>query len=413
MDRHLRHNITVNMLDGAFFGLSWGAASFFTVIPLFVSTMTDSATLIGLIPAIHAMGWQLPQLLTAQRISQATRIKPLVIWMILQERLPYLGFALIAWFLPSLGKHTALILTFIFLIWQGLGAGLAANPWQSLIAKIIPANMRGTFLGAQAAAANLLASLGAILAGLLLEKYGQPFDFFYCFVLACLALLISGIFLAMTREPEKPVIPSDNINRSFIKDMQAILRREPKFRRFVLLRSLLSFASLAFAFYAVYAVRSFGVSEARIGVITGVMMGTQIAANPIMGWLGDRWGHRVIMQGGVIASIASALIAWFAPHPNWFFLVFILAGIGNVAVWTIGMTMSLEFGSDDERPTFIGLTNTLVAPSTLLAPLLGGWLADTSGYPATFALNIACGILALILLNLMKERPLSPALSKL
>ena len=185
MDKHLyknlRYNITVNILDGAFFGIAWGTASFFTIIPLFVSTMTDSATLIGLIPAIHAMGWQLPQLLTAHRISRATRIKPMLIWMMLQERLPFLGLALIAWLLPSIGKDVALTLTFILLIWQGLGAGFAANPWQSLIAKIIPSGIRGTFIGAQAAAANLLASLGAILAGLILEKYIQPFDFFYCY----------------------------------------------------------------------------------------------------------------------------------------------------------------------------------------------------------------------------------------
>ncbi len=413
MYSNLRYNITVNVLDGAFFGLAWGSASFFTVIPLFVSTMTDSATLIGLIPAIHAVGWQLPQLLTANRVSQATRIKPFLMWLTLQERLPYLGLAIIALFVPSLGKQSALALTFFVLIWQGLGSGLAANPWQSLIAKIIPSDIRGTFIGGQAAAANILASLGAIVAGFILEKYVQPFDFFYCFVLASVALTISGIFLALTRETEKQVISRASKSTAFLKDLQTILRREPKFRQFLVIRSLLSFATLAFAFYAVYAVRTFGISEARIGVITGVMMATQIAANPIMGWLGDRWGHRVVMEGGVIACIASAFIAWFAPHPNWFFLVFILAGIGNVAVWTIGMTMSLEFGTDEERPSFIGLTNTLVAPSTILAPFLGGWLADTKGYPATFSLNIVCGGIVLILLLLMKERQPSPALSKL
>ncbi len=128
MYSNLRYNITVNVLDGAFFGLAWGSASFFTVIPLFVSTMTDSAILIGLIPAIHAVGWQLPQLLTANRVSRATRIKPFLMWLTLQERLPYLGLAIIALFVPSLGKQSALALTFFVLIWQGLGSGLAANP---------------------------------------------------------------------------------------------------------------------------------------------------------------------------------------------------------------------------------------------------------------------------------------------
>ena len=159
-----------------------------------------------------------------------------------------------------------------------------------------------------------------------------------------------------------------------------MLRKEPAFRNFLVVRSLLAFATLAFAFYTVYAVRFHGISEVQIGVMTGVLLGTQIIANPVMGWFGDRWGHRTVLEAGVIACIASVIIAWLAPHPNWFFLVFILVGIGNVAVWTIGMTMSLEFGTEAERPTFIGLANTLVAPSTILAPFIGGWLADTAGY---------------------------------
>ena len=38
----------------------------------------------------------------------------------------------------------------------------------------------------------------------------------------------------------------------------------------------------------------------------------------------------------------------------------------------------LEFGEEEDRPAYIGLANTLIAPFTFLAPVLGGWLADTS-----------------------------------
>ena len=77
------------------------------------------------------------------------------------------------------------------------------------------------------------------------------------------------------------------------------------------------------------------------------------------------------------------------------------------------MAMALEFGNEAERPAFIGLANTLVAPSTILAPFLGGWLADIAGYPVTFAFSIACGILTLIALNLVKRRTPEKSLSKL
>ena len=54
---HLRYNVTVGLMDGGLFGVALGFASFGTILPLFVASMTDSATLIGLVPAIHSAGW--------------------------------------------------------------------------------------------------------------------------------------------------------------------------------------------------------------------------------------------------------------------------------------------------------------------------------------------------------------------
>jgi MFS family permease len=248
---------------------------------------------------------------------------------------------------------------------------------------------------------------------LILDRVEHPQDYVYCFLLASLNLAIGSIFLGSTREHERILSDSDHVNKSLWKQIPSLLRKEPDFRNFLVVRSLLAFATLAFAFYTVYAVRYLGTGEVQIGVMTGVLLGTQIIANPVMGWFGDRWGHRTVLEAGVIACIASAIIAWLAPHPGWFFIVFILAGIGNVAVWTIGMTMSLEFGTEAEKPTFIGLANTLVAPSTILAPFIGGWLADTAGYSATFSFSIFCGLLTLVILYLSRRRKPRQALSKL
>jgi MFS family permease len=161
----------------------------------------------------------------------------------------------------------------------------------------------------------------------------------------------------------------------------------------------LSFATMSFAFYTVYAVRHHHVSEGTIGVMTAVLMATQIIANPVMGWLGDRWGYPQVMKIGVIACILSALLAIASPHPGWYYLIFILTGIGNVTLWIIPMAMMMNFGNEAERPAYIGLANTLVAPSTILAPFLGGWLADHSGYPTTFWATAAFGLITLFIMH--------------
>src|SRR5574338_1537892 len=156
--KHLRYNVTVNLMDGGFFGLGLGFASFSTILPLFVASMTNSATLIGLVPAIHSAGWLLPQLFTANYTSRLRRFKRTVLMLTIHERVPFLGFALVALLLPKIGLQAGLIATFLFLTWQGLGGGFTANPWTSMISKIIPPDARGTFFGTQAAAANLFIS---------------------------------------------------------------------------------------------------------------------------------------------------------------------------------------------------------------------------------------------------------------
>jgi hypothetical protein len=124
--KDLRHNVTVSMFDGAFFGLGFGFSSFSTFIIIFVSKLTHSAILFGLVPAMHSVGWQLPQVFTAGWVSKLRRYKPFILLLTINERIPFLGLAIIAWFLPGLGRQTALILTFLMLIWQGLGGGFTA-----------------------------------------------------------------------------------------------------------------------------------------------------------------------------------------------------------------------------------------------------------------------------------------------
>jgi len=411
--RSLKHNMIVNILDGAFFGLALGLASFVTVLPLYVRTMTSSAILIGLVPAIHSVGWQLPQLFTARRVAKQKRFKPMVMWMTGLERLPFLGLVFVAWFVPPQARSLALALTFSMLICQGLGAGVTANPWQSLIGKIIPSDRRGTFFGVQTAAADLLASLGAILAGAILQNFASPMDFTACFLLSFVALLFSWFFLSLTREPihETPPIESTFMADSFWLHLVGILRQDRNFRRFLIARTVSFLAIMGYGFYTVYAVSQHGVSEMEAGWMTGVYMAAQIVANVVMGWAGDRWNHRVVMMVGLLAATSSALVAFLAPSPDWFYLVFTLAAFGNAAVWTIGISMTLHFGSEADRPAYIGLANTLVAPANILAPFLGGWLADTAGYHATFMASVVGGLVAALIFYLFVYDPLrkSPA----
>lgn len=410
-NRNLRFNYIVNVFDGAFFGLGIGFASFSAIIPLFFTTLTDSALIIGLIPAIHNACVMLPQLFSARWLHRSVTFKPAALKSTIHERLPFVGLALIAWSVPILGKPLALIMAVLMLVWQGLGAGFTGNPWQNMLGRVIPSNLIATFMGVQASAANLLASGSAIAAGVILERFGSPLDFSLNFIICFLMMMVSYYFLSLTREPDREIELLPHAETSLSKSILGILRRDRPFRWFIITRNLFQFGTMAFAFYIVYAVRRLGMGESTAGIMTGVLLISQTIANPLLGWLADRMGRRKVFIGGASAAFLSAILAFFLPTLDFFFVVFILAAFANTTFWTIGMAYTLDFGTESERPTYVGMANTLIAPSAILAPLVGGWIADGLGYQATFLVAAMCGVLTVLVLRFFvtEPRPQTPA----
>ncbi len=404
-DKNLKHNFLANMADGAFFGMGVGFSSYTTIIPLFVATMTSSATLIGLIPAIHNMGWQLPQLLMAKRISKMGRIKPFVVLATIHERIPILGLGIVGLLLPVIGVKIGLLLTFLLLIWQGLGSGVTANAWQIMISKVIPGNILATFFGAQSAGSNLLASFGAYAAGLILVASRPPFDFATCFFITTALYAFSWYFLNLTREKSSVVSVEDIPPQPLWQDIKTILKNDESFRNFLISRFFSQFGLMATAFYSVYAVKILGMSSVQVGIMTSILMITQVIANPLLGRLSDNWSRKWVLVLGSLSSAASAILALVIKDTNLFALPFILFGIAATAFWTIGITISLEFGSEIQRPTYVGLANTMISPATILAPLIGGILADSLGYPVTFITSAVLALISAIILVVLVKDP--------
>lgn len=402
--QNLKYNITVGLWDGTLFGVALGFASFGTILPLFVASMTTSAILIGLVPAIHSVGWQLPQLFTASHVSRLRKYKPHVLMMTIHERVPFLGFAIVALLLPIIGQQAGLILTFILLIWQGLGGGFTANGWTSMISKIIPPETRGTFFGLQAGIANLFISGSAIAAGYILDYFDYSINFAVCFFLAGIFFALSWAALAQTRElnDTEKIIPEEKTR--FWDDAKKILRKDLNFDWFLSARFLSQFATMGFSFYIIYALREFDMDTVTAGFLTATLTISQTVANIAMGRIGDRTGHRAMLIFGAFAALLSAFLAWNATSILWFYPIFILTGFANVSIWTIGMAMTVDFGVEVERPLYIGLSQTLIAPATILAPLLGGWIVDTAGFIPTFTISIILSIVVIgILVFLVKD----------
>jgi MFS family permease len=216
---------------------------------------------------------------------------------------------------------------------------------------------------------------------------------------------VSMFFLGLTREPVDDEKEIPEVLPPPWQGGWALLRRDRNFLAFLIVRLLAQFGMMSFAFYIVYGVRAFGMDEITAGWLTATLTITQTVANVVMGWLGDRVGHRSMLVVGALATALSSLLAWEARSIAWLYPVFILTGLANVAYWTIGMAFTVAFGSETERPVYIGLSNTLVAPFAIIAPLIGGWIADATNFRTTFLVSAWLGVGIVILLLLFVRDP--------
>ena len=224
--------------------------------------------------------------------------------------------------------------------------------------------------------------------------------------MAAVGVALSYVCLSSLREPERDGAAEASETAPFWPSMRAILARDRSFRWYLVSRSLAQFAMMASAFYMIYAVRRLGMSEATAAVMTSVLFITQVIANPGIGWLSDHWNRKGVLEIGALILALGPLLAWLAPSQGWFAVVFVLAGTANAIYLILGLVFTMQFGSSDEdRPLYFGMANTFTAPVTILAPLVGGWLADTQGFQSTFWAAALAGALALGVMHFLVQEP--------
>jgi MFS family permease len=403
-EANYRWNYAVNLLDGTAFWFGISFASGTTILPLFVSKLTGSPFPLALLAVLAQSGWFLPQLLTANLVEQLPRkkavavnlaffLEPLPMWLLVAA-------ALLAPHAPGM----ALLVFLVGYAWQRLGSGVVATAYQELIARCFPVDRRGRFVAVQSAVGFGMAALGSLFSAWLLSTFAFPSNFVYTFVIAAVAVALSLFFLGLTREPVSAPEAATQSNRQFWASLPGIFRRDHNYRRFMISRLLMALGSMGTGFAVVAAVDRWRIADSAVGIFTGALFVGQTASDLALGWLADRHGHKLSLEVGSLASLLAFGLAWLAPSPAWYYLVFALLGVTAGSINVSGLLIALEFCEASRRPTYIGLTNTGVGLITVVAPLLGAVMADV-GFSGLFAASAAMNLAALALMHLWVQEP--------
>jgi MFS family permease len=157
-------------------------------------------------------------------------------------------------------------------------------------------------------------------------------------------------------------------------------------------------------FITVAAVQRWEVPDSTVGIYTAMLLVGQTVGNLAFGLLADRHGHKLPLELSALSACLAFIIAWLAPEPEWYYLVFAFLGVTLGAIIVSGILVVMEFCEPLRRPTYAGVANTGVGLVSVAAPLLGAWLAGIS-YSWLFALSAGINILALIMMRWWVQEP--------
>ncbi len=388
----LQWNFAANVCDGAVFSMAMSLVSLQTVLPVFVKKIGGSNVAVGLIPVLWTVGFNFPQIFIAGYTQRFARKKKLVLATAMLQRTPWLLLAVLAFLLVAkIDAEMGLLLFFFVFALAAIGGSINLPGWFDLVAKITPVDLRGRLFGLRQVLGAALGVFGGWVVTKVLQTVAYPENFALLFLLAFITMMGSYIFLALLKEEDGARPEEQDSYKSYLRSLSSILKQQRNYRNFLIADALLITATMASAFYAVNALEKFSLSDAHAGTFIMVMMTSMMAGNMFFGYLADHFGHRLNLLLAAMVTTGTCLLALLAPTVEIYLLVF--AG----AAFTIGLTgisrlpIIAEFCSNEERPTYIALTNLITSPF-VLSGLAGGWLANRFGYDTVF---IIAAILAL------------------
>lgn len=404
VSRNYRTNFLLVMFDSSLFSFVLALLSVDTIIPYLVSQLSDQRVWVGVASAIYFWGFFFPQFIGAYLVNGKPRRKWTIFWIAIAERLAILVIAILLQVINGLTPASRLTLFLLAYAVFSVTNGLIGPAYADFISKNINRN-RGQFYGFMNGLGGLIGFSASLLALNVLDRTSFPNNLQILFWLAFASSFISPFLIVNFREVPYPVVSKPEPLAHFIRAIPGVLRQFAGFRRYLVTRSLLGLGLMANSFYAIYAVRNFGLSEGTFGSYTMVILLTQSALGFVWGWVGDHFGFkRVYVFAGALLIIQALLALTSAAGWLFYFVAFCTGGI-YAAFMTSDPNMVFEIAPPAETSRFVGMANTLLSPVLAAAPLIGGMLVDSFSYRTLFAVTLSIGAVGILVAQYVLPDP--------
>jgi len=132
-------------------------------------------------------------------------------------------------------------------------------------------------------------------------------------------------------------------------------------------------------------------------VTTGYLL-SSTAVTPIGGKLGDRYGRKPMLIGGVSVFLAATLLCGLAQSMPQLIALRALQGIGGGVLTSTTFAIMGQLLKPADRARISGLITAVFSLASVVGPVVGGYLTDVFSWRAVFYVNLPIVLAALLVL---------------
>jgi MFS family permease len=412
--REVQRSFALNILNGAIFNFASRLIDPPLVLTWFVSQLTHSNLLVGLVTPLGQACWFLPQVFVSTHIQRVERKMPIYSLAAVVRVVAWLLLATVVWFVPN----GTFVLVGFFLLYgiAWTAAGLAGLSFFDIVAKTIPQRQRGSLFAWRQFLGGLLGLGAGWVVKTALNHPTLPFPRGHAslFLLYGVTVAPAMVAFAAIREPPSRAVTESVTLAEQLRRARYLLWSDKVYRRYIGANLALGLTEIALPFYGIYAKRVLGAAEGMVGVYLVTRVVAQLLFNLPWGWLSNQKGNRMVMRlmsigTGLIALLGITLVALVGalePQGAWLAYLalplFFLNGAVLPAKILCGSNFLLELVSESERPLYLGLSNTLSGIVVLISGL-GGLVVDLLSFAGLFVLVLGLCLAAYIMATRLPE----------
>jgi predicted MFS family arabinose efflux permease len=403
IERHWK-NVSWALIVEAFWGTSLALISVVAIVPVFLSHLGASNTVLGALPALWTLMAYLPGAFGSHFTSHLPLRKQAVFIFHALSCIPWMLVA--AWFLFGGHHHNpALDIGVFLLLWAGSWGfmGLFIPVWINFIGKVTRPDLRATSFGVIFFFQTLMGVIGGWIANrILASPLPFPQNYALGFFIAGLLMTLGSFFFLPIVEDPGATTPKSQAVATVLKYMREVLSDRGGVRVYLAIVVLTVGGWILISYYPVFAEKKFHLQPRDSAIFTAVCMAGQMLGSLVTGVVGDRFGYaKVSMVSALSLTVGLAIAVWGTGTWLYYATAF-LAGIYIVTDRLAQFNLSMAFCPHEDNTAWLGAIPAITAPIVAVVAGSGGGFIDQFGFKqvALVGLLLAAGALYLALFRL-------------